>query len=136
MSSTYRLLCLSHDPALVAGEYSSREEAEDAARDGVEDHPRCDLLIGRYSYPLVEVGCPPSVGRLREGPDRHTVHSLTQWVDVVWLRLLAAVQQGESGPLQALTSGPILSCWSPERLRRIRDELQLDAVMALAEEDR
>jgi hypothetical protein len=123
VSSTYRILCLSHDPALTVGEYSAREEAEGAIRDGVEDHPRCDLLIGRYSYPLVEVGCPRSIGRNREGPNRHTVHGATQWVDVVWLRLLAAVQQSGIEPMQALTREAHLSCWSPERLRRLRDEL-------------
>lgn len=53
MSSTYRILCVSHDPALTTGsDYNSPEAAEAAIRLGVNGHPTCDLLIGRYSYPL------------------------------------------------------------------------------------
>lgn len=126
MSSTYRILCLSHDPALTFGEYDSAGDAEAAVRAGVDEHPRCDLLIGRYSYPLVEVGCPSSVGREGAAPDRHGVHSGTLWVDAVWLRILASVQQSGTEQMRALTGDSRLSCWQRDRLRRLREELGLD----------
>ncbi|MFI6594957.1 hypothetical protein ACIBHX_01845 [Nonomuraea sp. NPDC050536] len=126
MSSTYRILCLSHDPALTFGEFDSPGEAEAAIRSGIDEHPRCDLLIGRYSYPLVEVGCPSSVGRDGATPDRHVVHSVTKWVDAVWLRILAAVHQSGTEQMRALTGESSLSCWQRDRLSRLRGELGLD----------
>jgi hypothetical protein len=56
VSSTYRVLCLSHDPAIVAADDFQRpEQAEEAIRDGMTNgHEHCDLMIGRYSYPLVD----------------------------------------------------------------------------------
>lgn len=132
MSSTYRVLCLSHDPALVVGDYTSYqspEEAEDAVRDGIDGHSGCDLLIGRYSYPLIEVGCPPS-HRERPGRYRCSIHGNTEWVDVAWLRILAHVHQSGNDQMRALTGDSRLRCWPWERLRRLRDELGID----LAEE--
>ena len=56
MSSTYRVLCLSHDPAIVAADdYQRPETAEAAITEGIAEHAGCDLVIGRYSYPLVEL---------------------------------------------------------------------------------
>lgn len=81
MSSTYRFLCLSHDPALVVDGWESqrRDEAVGLAerRDTAEqlaDHHGCRLVVGRYSYPLIEVYEP----RTR------------QWADADLLRLIAA----------------------------------------------
>lgn len=116
MSSAYRVLCLSHDPAIVASDpgYHRREQAEEAIRVGVEEHRDCDLLIGRFSYPLVEVGCPPR-------PSCH--HGGTEWVDSDWLRLLAAAYQSQDEAVRAATRQSEFRCWSWERLRRLRDEL-------------
>ena len=52
MSSSYAVLCLSHDPAVIAAdsEWNRPEQAEQAIRDGIASHEHCDLLIGRYSY--------------------------------------------------------------------------------------
>lgn len=126
MSSTYRILCLSHDPALTFGEYDSPAEAEQAIRDGLDEHPRCDLLIGRFSYPLIEVGCPSSVGRDSAARDRHHIHGGTQWVDVAWLRVLAAVHESGTEQMKALTGDSHLRCWQQDRLSRLRDELNLE----------
>lgn len=125
MSSTYRLLCVSHDPALTFGEYDSPEQAETAIREGVGDHPRCDLLIGRYSYPLIEVGCPSTAGRGDTVRGVHGVHLTTEWVDAGWLHLLAVVQESGSESMRALTQTPMMRCWTRERMRRLRDELGL-----------
>lgn len=122
MSSTYRILCLSHDPAIATGEYSSPEAAAAAIVEGVEEHQQCDLLIGRYSYPLVEVGCPPTLAK-RASQHRCYLHAGTEWVDAAWLRILAAVHQSGDDKMRALANDTHLSHWPWERLRRLRDEL-------------
>lgn len=62
MSSVYRILCLNHDPALEVGDdgWRSAQEALAAVadREAAPGYPRCDLMVGRYSYPLVEVCWP------------------------------------------------------------------------------
>ncbi|MFI6296823.1 hypothetical protein ACIBEJ_34900 [Nonomuraea sp. NPDC050790] len=126
MSSTYRIPCISHDPALVAGEYDTPDAAERAIRDGIDDHPQCDLLIGRYSYPLIEVGCPPTTGPDRSGRHPCLPHSATEWVDVAWLRILATVHHSGDDQMQALARDSHLAHWPLERLRRLRDQLSLD----------
>lgn len=133
MSSTYRILCLSHDPAItLEAEWQSgaggRETAEAIAANPGEhketvDHVGCDLLIGRYSYPLVEVGCPgqPVHGK----PRHHPWHPRAHWTDVTWLRLAAAAI-GLYEPTVEIADAlkGIAGCWSPERLRRLRNELR------------
>lgn len=81
MSSTYRFLCLSHDPALTVDGWESRSKDEAVGlaerRDNAEQlagHRGCRLVVGRFSYPLVEVYEP----RTR------------QWADADLLRLIAA----------------------------------------------
>lgn len=124
MSSTYRILCLSHDPAITAGDdYNSPEAAAAAIAAGVDEHPHCDLLIGRYSYPLIEVGCPPTTRPARPGQRGCYAHATTEWVDVAWLRILAAVHQSGNEETRALAGDSHLSHWPWERLRRLRDEL-------------
>lgn len=81
MSSTYRFLCLAHDPAIEIGdrlETQHRDEAMSLAeqRDhpvGFGDHQGCRLLVGRFSYPLVEVYDP----KTRHWIDTDTIHLLT-----------------------------------------------------------
>lgn len=128
MSSVYRVLCLSHDPAIAITEveYSRPESAAADIASGIDGHRDCDLLIGRYSYPLVEVGCPPIIGPERAGRRRCSAHSNTQWVDVAWLRILAAVHQSGADQMRALANASQLRHWSWERLRRLRDELNID----------
>lgn len=131
MSSTYRILCISHDPALITGDYDTPEAAAAAITAGVPKHPHCDLLIGRYSYPLVEVGCPPSHPRRPGQGVGCYPHATTEWVDVAWLRMLAAVHQSGNEEMRAVTSSPqALRHWPWERLRRLRDELNLSITEA------
>ena len=129
MSSIYRVLCLSHDPAIVLTEveYSRPESAVADIASGIDGHSDCDLLIGRYSYPLIEVGCPPTTGPERSGRHRCTPHSTTEWVDVTWLRILAAVHQSGTEDMRDLAGEAALAHWSRERLRRLRDELGIAA---------
>jgi hypothetical protein len=123
MSSTYRVLCLSHDPAMVAadGDWNRASMAEEAIAAGVEGHETCDLLIGRYSYPLVEVGCPAT----KDGPGSYRcIHGGTQWADVDWLRLLAIAQREPADTdLGRAAEEAGRRCWSPERLRRLGPDL-------------
>jgi hypothetical protein len=122
VSSTYRILCLSHDPAITTGDYSSPEAAAAAITAGVDEHPHCDLLIGRYSAALVEVGCPPSLSK-RPGQYRCHTHASTEWAGTAWLRILAAVHQSGDDKMRALASDSHLRHWPWERLRRLRGEL-------------
>lgn len=126
MSSTYRILCLSHDPAVAAGsEWNTAAEAVERASDpgrfgDMAEHVSCDLLVGRYSYPLVEVGCPP-----REKSATGCMHLHAQWVSVEWTRLLAASLDAEAGPLRAAVEELTqrCRCWSRQRVERLRSEL-------------
>ena len=120
MSSTYYILCLSHDPAVLAGEYGTPDLAVDAIKAGDHLHPGCDLMIERVSGGPVEIGCPPSETR-DVGP--RCYHRGTEWTDVDWLRLLAASYQTQDPAVQAAVSKLRQHCWPWERLRRLRDEL-------------
>jgi hypothetical protein len=125
VSSTYRILCLSHDPATDHGEYHTRPAAEAAIATGIIGHPHCDLMIGRYSYPLVELGCPASrhqPEQLRPGVLR-CYHSGTKWTDTDWLRLLAAAYQSSDPDVRKAATDGRHGCLPWERLRRLRDEL-------------
>lgn len=127
MSSTYRVLCLNHDPAIIAADrdWNRREMAEAAIQAGIEGHEKCDLLIGRYSYPLVEVGCPPNPRR--DGGLACGWHSSTNWIDRDWLKLLWHAQHQEGQPLIAAVGHQHeFRCWSPQRLDRIAYELGID----------
>lgn len=120
MSSVYRVLCLSHDPAIEVSEHDRPEGAEAVIRDGITEHEHCDLAIGRYSYPLVELGCPAS----RDQPaNLRCHHGATDWTDKAWLLLLAAAYQSTDPDMrQAITAG-YHHCLPWERLRRLRLEL-------------
>lgn len=127
MSSTYTVLCLSHEPAIVARDsgYNRPEQAEAAIRDGIADHEACDLIIGRYSAAFVEFGCPRSADlheSLRPGVLR-CYHGGTQWIDRDWLLLLAAAYQSDDPAIHAAIKAGHHGCLPWERLRRLRLEL-------------
>jgi hypothetical protein len=143
MSSTYRILCLNHDPAIdIGGEWHSSQDgrsaaaaialdpagAVDAAGNAITDgHAGCDLVVGRYSYPLVEVCCP-------QGRHPGLYHPRPQWVDADWLRLLWHAQQApEESSLRRAASGSAMACWTPDRLGKLRNELGIDAAPELIE---
>ena len=121
MSSAYRALCLSHDPALTIPDAEWRDAvslqgalADPAACEALAGHTACDLLGGRYSYPLIEVYCPPT---------RDTSHHphAGVWIDVEWLRLLLAAYD-RTADVEVL-SRPLSICWSRQRITRLRREL-------------
>lgn len=115
MSSTYPILCLSHDPAIIAHDpgWNRPEQAEEAIRAGVQGHEDCDLMIGRYSYPLVELGCPATC----------KYHGHTEWTDREWLILLAAAYQSDDPAVRQAAKDGHHHCLSWDRLRRLRVEL-------------
>jgi hypothetical protein len=128
VSSNYSVLCLSHDPAIIVHDpgYNRPEQAEAAIRDGINGHESCDLMIGRYSYPLVELGCPAAPGRPeRLRPSVVTCyHGDTAWIDRDWLWILAAAYQSPDPDLRAaIEKGHRQQCLPWERLRRLRVEL-------------
>lgn len=107
----YRLICLSHDPGLTLHtEWHSGGNGRDIAagallsREGspeIETHAQCDMVIGRYSYSLTEVGY------VRYG---NTVH----WIDVEWVSALAALPD----PPAEWPAG-----WTADRVHRLRGHL-------------
>lgn len=116
MSSDYRRICLSHDPAIVIDddEFSTLDAAL-AASVADTAHKHCDVMIGQYSYPLVRLFCLPGHG-----------HSDTKDIDPSWLRLLwAAVYRGEAHEVTAAIKG-LDRCWSVSRVQRLRYELDID----------
>jgi hypothetical protein len=123
MSSDYHLLCLSHDPALVIEPELPRHQAEEITRDSatLAHHRHCDVVIGRYSCPLVEVAC---LGITLPGPTGcKGYHSVVKWIDRDWLKLLlaATTPPNEVDPaiLKPFTGG----CWPLERVDKLRAEL-------------
>jgi hypothetical protein len=141
VSSAYRLLCVSHSPAItLEGEwhsglqgYTGRALAERAASHrepiDIEGHEHCDLLIGRYSYPLVEVGCPGIVpGASADAQPkihgRTCFHRGVEWVDSQWLALmLRASAEIASAPPLAEALALLPRCWRPSRIEALRGEL-------------
>jgi hypothetical protein len=125
VSSTYRILCLSHDPALVIDtpDWNRPEPAEAAIRDGIDGHRACDLMIGRYSYPLVGLGCPPSRDQPATMP---CCHGITMWTDKDWLLLLAASYQSDDPDMRKAIERGSHQCLPWERLRRLRVELDVE----------
>jgi hypothetical protein len=127
MSSTYRILCLSHDPAVDidpghAGFQTEAGALEMVARMRIEqdmDHGPCDLLVGAYSYPLWCVTCPGvPIGQTAKSGCTHREHRA---IEVRWLRLAAAVARLAPDEFPDLMIGQ--SCWSSQRLHRLREAI-------------
>ncbi|GIE30153.1 hypothetical protein Ait01nite_031980 [Actinoplanes italicus] len=124
MSSDYRLLCMAHDPAIVIDIDATRPEIalaailDRGAHEALRAHAHCPLLVGRYSYPLVEVCCPGS---------QHDHHPrLDKWIDASLLKVAAlAWMQGPSEAMSAALSR-LPRCWEPIRLGRLRYELGIE----------
>lgn len=128
MSSTYRVLCLSHDPATAHGRHDTAEEALDAIAAGLEQHPDCDLLVGRYAYALVEVACPAS--RDQRHTPRCLAHGGPKWAGSDLLRLLVVVYQSPDGVARAAARCNAFRCWTERRLHRLRIELDIPCLDA------
>jgi len=134
VSSTYKLLCLNHDPAIATEgpgwqdpEPAIAAACEPAMHDWLaEDHGKCDLLVGRYSYPLIEVCCPD-----RGGNTTHGRHSSARWIDRDWLVLLYVATTDPAGPRLAGAVEALrrtAPCWTHERLERLRPHLGIEEV--------
>lgn len=146
MSSTYRVLCLSHEPALilepewsggtggtamVAAEQAAANPSEE---NGLGAHTECDLLIGRYSYPLLEVGCPASNGHQSTPRGRTPAHYPyhprgAEWVRIEWLRVLwlaMQVAKDSTDPYDLAVVGKVPGCWTATRLERLAPEFRLE----------
>lgn len=121
MSSAYRLLCLSHDPALAFSVDLMLVDVDAITHrdDSVLDvHHGCDVVAGRFSYPLVEVAC---LGRrlLPQGGCKG-LHANPAWVDSDWLRLLLAAAPHVD---DAVLFPFVTRCWPLDRLSRLRVQL-------------
>lgn len=117
MSSNYHAICLSHDPALILGGLAdgSRDHAAALAY-GRQEHPRCVLLIGRWSGGLVGVCCPGQAAYPPEHPAPPTHsgwHRDDQWIEASWLRLLAL-----SDETMRAKAGRT-DCWTYDTARRL-----------------
>lgn len=133
MSSTYRLICLAHYPALVLPvEYQDLHAAEAAGvrdtrsaseqtREVLAEHPGCDLVIGRWSGALIEFMCPGAShpATVHHGP--------SDWLDVKWVRLLSACLMSEDEPIRAQAQAIGQGCWPASRVTRLMALLKLEA---------
>jgi hypothetical protein len=135
VSSVYHVLCMSHDPAIQVARWENdgRDEAIAAALDPAshEDlvrHEHCDLLVGRYSYPLVELCCPARRGMGLA----HGRHSGEQWIDKDYLLLLSAAMdvEGNEALDAAVERVTRFGCWTEQRIRRLRIELGIEVPAA------
>lgn len=126
MSSVYALLCLSHDPATRASDEIPLAECERLAREGMATHPRCDLLIARWSGGLMEIGCPARPMQPHGG-----WHAETEWIDADLLRVVT-IARHDSGVAVPDRLGAALAkldtfCWNSTRTQRLRKELEVIA---------
>lgn len=129
MSSQYKLICLSHDPGIEIGpeDWYQPETAIGAVtlRTGpAREHKGCDLAIGRYSYPLIEVACPPHDPATAK---RQCHHSNIQWVDAGWLRLLWQARQNDDATEKLV--GSAAHCWPTQRLERLAPLLGIEGLL-------
>jgi hypothetical protein len=126
VSSNYHLICLGHDPALVIGsEFGHDEITRLTSRDheALDTHQHCDIMAGRWSGALVEVGCYGITLGDRRGCKGY--HRGVTWTDKDWLHLLHAAttppNRVDDDTLRSFTS----QCWPLDRLRRLRYHLGL-----------
>ncbi|MEU5939391.1 hypothetical protein ABZ807_09390 [Micromonospora sp. NPDC047548] len=128
MSSNYHILCMNHDPAIVVdGGWTQPAvaitEARQHANEQLRHHQNCDLLVGRYSYPLIEVCCPG-------GEHNGVSHSQPEWVDADWLRLLYAAYRSQGREPEPAVARAVQhlarGCWGVGRVHRLRVELGIE----------
>jgi hypothetical protein len=77
VSSSYRRVCLAHDPPLVIDDITCTDTVPPVQH---VDHPDCPTGLARYSGGLIELWLP--IVRLR-APDGTEAG---RWYDVGWLR--------------------------------------------------
>jgi len=126
VTGDYWPICLSHDPGLELDHVGDRDEAAAVAQAKIMasagPHRGCDLVLARYSNPLVEVACLPGAPT---GTRHAAWHAAPEWVDVGWLQLLSWAQHHDVAVDEQLTLSVGL-CWPPTRLDRLRPLITAD----------
>ena len=132
MSSIYRGICLNHAPALEFPEDSTFQSLGDlieiwqigavdkrgyTGQYDIHSHARCDVMFGRYSYPLIEVICPPNLAHQHEKPEGMEADDLRKVLDDL---------NGPKGPIRRATLkwAAASPCWSLKRLRALEPVLR------------
>lgn len=122
MSSTYQLICMNHDPGIVVWDdhHQTFQPLEEKLKsDDPWEHSGCDVVIGRFSYPLIEVGCPWSLGKYAYRCE----HAATMWTEASWLKLLflhAVSPESSLSSLAPTVFKSIPRCWTPGRVMKLR----------------
>lgn len=120
MSSSYYVLCMSHDPAIHITELGRDTDMREALVMGIGDHQKCDTVVMRVSGAPVEFGCPGMQStRCPYG------HRDVEWIDANVLRLLYYTKDDTREEVQKLFNRHPLSCWTKERLQHLRYELNV-----------
>jgi hypothetical protein len=130
VSSTYRGICLNHTPALefpVDSVYQSLPEfvemlqrGEDLAiRDRtdtleVRAHAGCDVVIGSYSYPLIDIYCLPNLDHRHAQPERYSAKDLNH----LW-HLLNSERRADRREARRTMAAIPTPCWGPVRLNML-----------------
>jgi hypothetical protein len=130
VSSTYRGICLNHTPVLefpVDSVYQSLPEfvamlqhgKDLAIRDRTDTleivaHAGCDVVVGEYSYPLVDIYCLPNLDHRHAQPERFSPTDLKY----LWFKLNSPHRSDrrEARRTMALLPTP---CWGPDRLNML-----------------
>lgn len=92
--------------------------------EALRNHPDCDIMAGRFSYPLIELGCfGMDIDEYRRGC---YYHRNVIWADYKWLKLLcyASLHTDDDNVAKAVADLGRL-CWTPQRMYRLRTELQV-----------
>lgn len=125
MSSTYHLLCMSHDPATVITELRSGATDNTRVKEVLptpaeleRTHPLCDFAISRTSGAPIELGC------LGFGDCPCGGHQGIKWVRIEWLKILVIAQDARAEDISKIRGRPELECWSDKRLHRLRHYLE------------
>lgn len=127
MSSQYKLICLTHDPGIEVGDEADWRKPEMAIgaivmRSGpAEEHKACDLVVGRYSYPLIEVACLGVPDSVAHG-GYHAMHPM--WFKTGWLRLLHHSRMNDDATDRIV--GNAAGCWPGARLDRLEPHFRRD----------
>lgn len=122
MSSVYRLMCLSHIPVIgvVDREWESGNNGFAASEQALlkKDYgdfhtDKCDIVIGRFSYPLIEVGYIQ-----KYNPNK------VEWIDHDYIVAIFHAALSTQQPVLAKLNK--LEFWTADRLASISTELRLD----------
>jgi len=130
MSSTYRGICLNHTPALAFPADSVYQDLHQfvamiqagkklATRDRTDTleilaHAGCDVVVGAYSYPLVEVYCLPNLDHRHVRPEPFDAKALNE----LWHLLNSNRRADRREARRAMAAFPT-PCWGQDRLNML-----------------